>query len=190
MKKQPFRKLLPFAMLTAFMCPVMADETPAADPAAQAAPARALDTEGAPMFEVHNYQMGPGKTQMFLVMAEQDAVVRLVMDNTTTDFATTGTVVLFAPETGAEAINKWINNQYSCGLYMDVPEPVFTGELPTDGFTITKARKVGERTGHLDDSIFHDYRMNLAVNAHEVVGKYTLKAFDVEAKVFLKVSAE
>ncbi len=186
MKKQPFRKLIPFAMLTALMCPVMADEAPAADANAQAAPARALDTEGARMFEVQNYRMGPGRTQMFLVMAEQDAVVRLVIDNTTTDFATAGTVVLFAPGTGAEAINKWINNQYSCALHRDVPEPVFTSGLPDDGFTITKARKVGERTGPLDNATFHDYRMNLAVKAHEEAGKYTLKAFDVEAKVFLK----
>ncbi|MFU8894639.1 MAG: hypothetical protein ACNA8L_13545 [Luteolibacter sp.] len=187
MKKQPLRKLIPFAMLTALMCPVMADEATAADPNAQAAPARALDTEGAPVFEVHNYQMGPGRTQMFLVMAEQDAVVRLVMDNTTTDFATTGTVVLFAPGTGAEAIGKWINNQHSDALFGDAPRPVFTGELPGDGYTITKARKVGERTGPANNATYHDYRMNLAVKAHEVAGKYTLKAFDVEAKVYLKI---
>ncbi len=187
MKRQALRQLIPFAILTALMCPVMADKAPAANANAQAAPARVLDTEGVSVFEVRNYRMGPGRTQMFLVMAEQDAVVRLVIDNTTTDFATTGTVVLFAPGTGAEAIGKWINNQYSCGLYMDVPEPVFTGKLPDDGYTITEARKVGERAGHIDNATYHDYRMNLAVNAHEKAGKYTLKAFDVEAKVFLKV---
>ena len=186
MKKQPLRQLIPMAILTALMCPLMADETPAAAPNAQAAAARPLNTEGARMVEVLNNLTGFGDTRVFLILADQDAVVRLRIDHTSPDFATTGSVILFAPETTEEAINKWVNNQHSDALHRDVPKPVFTGKLPDDSFTITKARKVGERTGPVNNATYHDYRMNLAVAGHEEAGKYTLEAFDIEAKVYLQ----
>ena len=77
MKKQPLRQLIPFAILTALMCPVMADETPAPSPNIPAAAARTLNTEGARMVEIRNYLTGLRDTQVFLVLAEQDAAVRL-----------------------------------------------------------------------------------------------------------------
>lgn len=192
MKKQPLRQLIPFAILTALMCPVMADETPPPPPSPNipAIAARTLNTEGARMVEVRNNLTGFGDTQVFLVLADQDAVVRLRIDHTTPDFATTGSVILFAPETTEEAINKWVNNQHSDALHRGVPKPVFTGKLPDDSFTITKARKVGKRTGPVNNATYHDYRMNLAVKAHEEAGKYTLEAFEIEAKVYLQISNE
>lgn len=188
MKKQPLRQLIPFAILSALMCPVMADAPPAPAPNIPANAARSLDTEGARMVQVRNHLTGFGDTQVFLVLAEQDAVVRLRIDHTTCDFATTGSVILFAPGTAEEAIDKWVNNPYSDALYRNVPKPVFTGKLPDGGCTITEAKKVGERTGPVDNAPYHDYRVKLAVKAHEKAGKYTLKAFEIKAKAYLKIS--
>jgi hypothetical protein len=183
MKTPLIRRFIPFVVLTALMCPVMADDPAAAAPNAQAA-ARPLNTEGARMFEVRNYRTGPGRTQVFMVVAEQQAVVKLVIDDTNT----AGSVTLFAPETTEEAIGKWINNQHSCALYGDAPRPVFTGKLPDDACTILNTQKIGELAATIDDTPHHDYLVKLAVKAHEEPFQYTLEAFEVETKVYLKVS--
>ncbi|MFU8847088.1 MAG: hypothetical protein ACNA77_00020 [Opitutales bacterium] len=188
MKKQPLRQLIPFVILSALICPVMADESPAPAPNIPANAARPLDTEAARMVQIRNHLMGFGDTLVFLVLAEQDAVVRLRIDHTTPDFTTTGSVILFAPETTKEAIDKWVNNQYSDALYRNVPKPVLTSKLPDDGYTMIESKKVGERTGPADNAPYHDYLVKLAVKAHEEAGKYTLKAFEIEAKVYLKIS--
>ncbi len=188
MKKQQLRQLIPFAILTALLCPVMADETPLPSPNLPTTAARPLNTEGARMVQVRNYLTGLGDTRVFLILAEQNAVVKLVIDHTTRDFATTGSVILFAPETTEESIDKWVNNQHSGALYRNVPKPVFTGKLPDDGCTITESKKVGELTGPVDNAPYHDYRVKLAVKGHQEAGKYTLEAFEIEAKVYLEIS--
>jgi hypothetical protein len=187
MKKQPLRQLIPFAIISALICPLMAGEASTPLPNLAAAAPRSLSTRDARMVEVRNYQLGPGDTQVFLILAEQNAVVRLRIDHTTRDFATTGSVMLFPLDTTEEEIDKWINNQHSDALHRDVPRPVFTGKLPDDGFAITESEKVGERTGPLDQSLYHDYKVKLAVKAHKEAGQYTLEAFEIEAKVYLKI---
>ena len=105
------------------------------------------------------------------------------------DFATTGKVVLFAANADDESIDKWINNQHSCGLFPDVAEPVFTGKLPDGSCTVTERKKIGEAAGPTDNAPFHDYLVKLAVKAHTEPGQYTLEAFETEAEVYLKITA-
>ena len=188
MKKHPFHRIIPFAMLAAMMCPAMANESTTQPAAIPANAGRGLKTKGAKIVQVRDYQMGPGNTQVFIIIAEQNAVVHLWIDHTTRNFATIGKVILFAPGTTEDSISGWINNQHSCGLLPDVPEPVYTGKLPDGTCTVTERKKVGEFASPTDNTPFHDYQLKVAVKAHTETGKFTLEAFETDAKAYLKVA--
>ena len=56
-----------------------------------------------------------------------------------------GTVYLFDPETTAENLERWINNQHSDGLFPEVPTPTLVSKLPDDIVQVTDRKVVGER---------------------------------------------
>jgi hypothetical protein len=187
MKTRLFSPIIPLALLFALLSPAIAEET-SDKPAAVAAAVRPLKVEGAKIEKLRHYLGGFGNTQMFIRIPGQKAIVHLNIDHTNRDFATTGKVVLFAADADDESIDKWINNQHSCGLFPDVAEPVFTGKLPDGSCTVTERKKIGEAAGPTDNAPFHDYQVKLAVKAHTEPGQYTLEAFETEAEVYLKIT--
>lgn len=188
MKNHPFPRIIPLAILTALMCPAIAEPSATPPPAAPAAAGRPIKIEGAKIQKVRHYLNGFGNTQLFITIPGQSAVLHLFIDHTSREFASSGKVVLFAPGTADEAIGLWINNQHSCGLFPDVPEPVFTGQLPDGTCVVTESKKVGEVANPTDNSPFHDYQVKLSVKAHAAPGQYTLEAFETEAEVYLKIA--
>jgi len=191
MKTQPSLRIIPFAILASLMSPAFA-EAPEVQPApsAPAGAPRALEVEGAKIDHVRQYLHGFGHSLVFITIPEQKAVVKLHVSNTTRDFSTSGQVILFAPDADADKIAGWINNQHSCGLFPEVAEPVFTDNLPEDGFTLIDSAKVGEATGPTDHAPYHDYKVKIGVKAHAAPGQYSLKAFEIETGVFLKVATQ
>lgn len=162
-------------------------KTPATAPAAAAE--RPLDLKGAKKETIRHSMIGITSTRVFYTLPEQKAVVVVHIDNATAAFPATGTVVLFASDVTEEGISKWINNQHSDGLFVDPAEPVFTGKLPENTFTIIAREPVGQAENPADKAIHMDFKVKIAVKAHEETGKYKLAAFEDEVGVFLKVEA-
>lgn len=187
MKTKALFRSIPIAILAATMSPISADEShgEAAPPAAAAS--RPLKIDGAEIKQVRHYLHGLGDTQIFIQIPEQHAVVKIFLPQSNREFPATGQVILFAPGTHAEGIAGWINNQHSCGLFPDVPKPIFTGQLPDGSVTVVEKEKTGEAVGPMDQATYEDYKVKVAVKAHAVPGKYTLEAFELESNVYLKV---
>lgn len=179
-----------FACLCAMPMAAIAEEEESKTPAtAPAAAERPLDLKGAKKETIRHSMIGITSTRVFYTLPEQKAVVVVHIDNATAAFPTTGTVVLFASDVTEEGISKWINNQHSCGLFVDPAEPVFTGKLPEDALTIIAREPVGPAENRPDQPPHMDFKVKVAVKAHQETGKYKLAAFEDEVGVFLKVEA-
>ncbi len=186
--KIPFiHSSLPFVILASLMTPSfgeVANEPPTPEVAADVRPLK-IDTKN--ILSVRQFRIGFGDTLVFIPIPEQHAVIQLRIDHTRPEFPVVGRISLFAEGTDGEALAKWINNQHSCALHMDVPKPVFTGSLPDGGIVVVESEKIGEAAGHLDGAPYHDYRVKLAVAAHAEPGQYALEAFEMETNVYLKL---
>jgi len=188
MKTRILLRSIPFAILAALMSPAFADEPDAQPvPVAPAPALRQINVEGAKFDHVRHFLGGFRNTIVFITIPEQQAVVKLVVDPTSREFPTMGQVILFTQDTNAEMIAKWINNQHSCGLFPDVAEPVFTGNLPEGCCVVIDREKVGEAIGPMDQAPYHDYKLKISVKAHTEPGRYSLQAFEIETAAYLKI---
>jgi len=190
MKTPSIQGSLPIAILVSLMTPSFAQA--ANDPPVPEVKAetRSLKVDPKKVRTARNNQLGFTDTLVFIPIPEQHAVIQLRIDHTRPEFPVFGRVSLFAEGTDEESLAKWINNQHSCALHMDVPKPVFTGSLPDGGIVVVESEKVGEAAGHLDGAPYHDYRVKLTVAAHAEPGQYALEAFEMVTNVYLKLTPE
>lgn len=153
-----------------------------------AEPERELAFKDAKKEQVRHSMIGPRDTLLFYSLAEQAAVL-VVNISSKAPLSATATIHLFAPGTKAEALGKWVNNQHSCGLFPDVPEPILSSKLPEDTCAVTARELVGRENSPQGEDVFADYKVKFTVKEHRVEGKYSLAAFGDEAGVFVKSSA-
>ena len=92
---------------------------------------------------VTHSMMGFRDTLRFYVFEKEKAILRVQIDNKNTQFPVSGKLYVFAEDTTAEGLDKWINNQHSDGLFPDVPEPKATHEIPAASCK-TKSSKPGK----------------------------------------------
>ncbi len=190
MKTPSIHRSLPFVMIASLMTPSfgeVTDEQPTPEAIADHRPLK-VDPEN--ILSVRQYRIGYGDTCVFITIPEQQAVVKLVIDHAKPEFPVAGQVFLFAEETDEESLAHWINNQHSCALYPGVPRPVFTGRLPEGGIVVVESEKIGDATGPVDRAPYHDYRVKLTVADHAEPGQYALQAFEMETKVYLKLTPD
>lgn len=117
-----------------------------------------------------------GPTQKFYVLADQNAVVRILIDNETDEFNTTVTIYLFDLSLHSDDINKWLNNQYSDGLYSDAPIPTGVYELSANQYSINSYRFIDHTIEEFGDE-YDNYDLEIHVDDASAEGAYTLKAF-------------
>ncbi len=80
--------------------------------------------------EVSSSMMGFRDTLKFYVFKEEKAVLRVQIDNKNTKFPVSAKLYVFADDTTAEGLAKWVNNQHSDGLFVDAAVPKATHEIP------------------------------------------------------------
>ena len=151
---------------------------------------RVLDLEKAGKQQVFVSMTGYRDTLIFYSFADQQTVLKLQIDNQAGNFPIAGTLYFFAPETTADGLAKWINNQHSDALYPDVPKPVSSHQLPADFGRVTERQAVGEQkgdpTGQGRKFQRHDVTFTLdAVKSDD--GDFHLSAYEDSTRVYLLV---
>lgn len=136
--------------------------------------------------QVRHSMMGMRDTLLFYTFADKSAVLVLRIGNKDAALPVTGTVHLFAPDTTAEALGKWVNNQHSDGLFIDPPEPTASVKLPDGTCAVTARELTGKEKQPNGEDTFGDWKVKLTVKEHREAGKFHLTAFEDEANVFLK----
>lgn len=93
--------------------------------------------------EVTHSMIGFRNTLRFYVFEKEKAVLQVQIDNKNTQFQVSAKLYVFPENTTADGLDKWINNQHSCGLFPEVPEPKATHQVPAASCK-TKSNKAGE----------------------------------------------
>jgi len=160
-------------------------------PANAESPSRELDVAGAGVkkMEVRHGQIGPRDTILFYAFAKQDAVLQLNIKHDAGKFTLSGKMQLFAEGTGAKEIGKWINNQHSCGLFPEVPQPIATHALPAEACAVIESKlKEGAEVpaSPVTGNKFEDYALKIQVSDLKMEG-FKLKGFTADTSAFVKV---
>lgn len=149
---------------------------------------RLLDLTKAKKKEVHHSMMGFRNTLIFYTFAEQQAVVTVQIDNKDTSFPVKAKVHLFDPSTSAEGLGKWINNQYSDGLFPDVPRPAST-DLAKAACAATAHKLTGteQSPSPVRAGTYKKYNVTLSGKGHTEAGKFKLAPVKDSATVYVHV---
>lgn len=152
--------------------------------------ARDLDVAGDKVTkkEIRYNQIGPRDTIIFYTFENDTAVLKLNITEQGGKFVLRGKMQLFAEGTNAEQMGKWINNQHSCGLFPEVPEPKASVALPADSCIVLESKiKDGKKIGNerIGDT-FEDYALKFKLADIEGKG-FKLKGFTADTSAFVKV---
>ena len=148
---------------------------------------RKLDIASAKRIDIRRSQIGIRNTLLFYTFTDQKAVLQILIDNKDTTFPVSGTIHLFADATTKEDLDKWINNQHSCGLHPDVPEPILTQPLPAGQCSVTAHKALEKEKNPTTEDMFQDYEVTLTSKSYALEGKLLLKAFTEKSKVYVKL---
>ena len=108
--------------------------------------------------------------------------MRLEIDNWDKSFPMTGTLYVFAANTSEKEIKKWLNNQYSDGLFPEVPQPVSTLKFPDMICKVTSSKYIDRAKAGLGE--YDNYTVNFEVKDHDFKD-FRLKGFTGETKVHI-----
>ena len=164
--------------------PPVVDPPVAVDPPVVAD--RILDGKKAQKLEVRDSMIGFRNTLLFYTFKDQQAILTLSIGNTDETFPVQGKIHLFDDATTEEGLSKWINNQHSDGLFPDVPQPIFTGELPEGSCTVTSHKQTGTSENPTSPATFKNYEVKLSVKEHAIDKKVKLSAFTDTALVHVR----
>lgn len=148
--------------------------------------AKILDTasKATKKLEVRHSFIGFRDTVIFYTFEEQKAVLRVGIDNETTDFPVTATVYVFAEDVTADGLSKWLNNQHSDGLFPEVPKPVASYKIPEKSCSKVSHKLIDRSKQELGE---HDnYAVKFRIEDVTEKGVFQLKAFTSETKVHVK----
>lgn len=153
------------------------------------ASARDLDVAGDKVTknEIRHGQIGPRDTIIFYTFADDAAVLQLNIKHEGGKFILSGKMQLFAEGTKAEQIGMWINNQHSCGLFPDVPEPKASVALAADACTVleSKLKEGAEIAAGRTNDKFNDYSLKIKIADIDTEG-FKLKGFTADTSAFVK----
>lgn len=147
---------------------------------------RLLDGKKAEKLEVRHSMVGFRNTLLFYTFGEEKAILVLSIGNEDETFPVTGKVHLFAPSTTVEGLGKWINNQHSDGLFVDIPMPESTEELPREACAVVSFEKVDLSRNPTDQAVFQDYEVKLSIKEQVVEGKFKLTEFTDTTRVHVR----
>ena len=164
------------ALMTAFVCsgPLLADV--------------ALDAGAKDMkkVEVTNSMEGFRDTLRFYVFNDAKAVLRVKIDNKDVKFPVSAKLYIFAADTTAEGIDKWINNQHSDGLFVDPAEPKAIHGIPATSCAANSHELV--KAGEDHSGKFNNFSVSFGIKDVPVLGGFKLKDFTDQATVLVKTA--
>lgn len=137
--------------------------------------------------QVTSSQIGYRDTLLFYTFAAEKAVLVIQIDNKSGKFPMTGRINVFAQTAKAEDLANWVNNQHSCGLFPDVPEPVATHQVPAASFTLV-SKKIAEVIQAQNEPVpgqFNRYEVEFKIQNVPVLGEIKIKDFTDTANVFV-----
>lgn len=135
--------------------------------------------------EVTRSMEGFRDTLRFYVFNDAKVVLRVQIDNKDLKFPVSAKLYIFADDTPAEGIEKWINNQHSDGLFVDAAEPKATHEIPAASCTTKSHEFVKAVEEHFGK--FNNYTVTFGIKDVPTLGGFKLKDFTDKASVNLKV---
>lgn len=117
----------------------------------------------------------------------QNAVLFIEFDNQSRDFDRKGTVYLFDNSTTTDLVSKWINNQYSDGLFVTSATPIQVFEIPHRDITITSEAYIENLSGRLGDE-YEKTQINYSVVNQSQENQFFLSGFSDQVFVYLQTS--
>ncbi len=138
--------------------------------------------------QVTSSQIGYRDTLLFYTFAAEKAVLVIQIDNKSEKFPMTGKLNVFAQKATAEDMANWINNQHSCGLFPDVPEPIATHQVPATSYSVV-SKKVAEVINAENLPVpgkFNRYDVEFKIQNVPALGEIKIKDFTDTANVFVK----
>jgi hypothetical protein len=141
-------------------------------------------TKSTQKLEVRYSQIGYRDTLLFYTFKDQNAVLKLQIDNKDKSFPMAGELYMFADSVKEDDIKKWLNNQHSDGIYPDVPEPISTHKIPKASCKVT-SHKLIDRSKQ-DFGEYDNYSVTFDVEDYADKKSVTLKGFSDTAKVYVK----
>jgi len=136
--------------------------------------------------QVLDSMIGYRDTLLFYTFAAEKAVLVVRIDNKSDKFPMNGKLYVFAKETTAEGLEKWINNQHSDGLFPDVPEPVTTHDVPAASFSLG-AQKMVEVVKNEHSGTFNRHEVEFKIEKVPAFGEIKIKDFTDTATVHIKI---
>jgi hypothetical protein len=138
-------------------------------------------TKATPKLDVSMSQIGYRDTLLFYTFKEQSSILKLQIDNKDKTFPVVGTLYKFASGVQAEDLDKWLNNQHSDGLFVDVPMPVATQKLPGKTCRVTQPKLLDHTKQEFGE--YDNYSVTVEVKDYTDAAGVTLKGFTATTKV-------
>ena len=137
-----------------------------------------------PKVEIRYSMIGYRDTLIFYTFKEENAVLRVNIDNKSKTFPITAKLYLFDHEIESEGIKKWLNNQHSDALFGDAPMPTATHQIPSNRLKVTgfDYRKTVEESF----GVFDEYSVNFRLRSVNHIKGVRLKPFKGQASVMIK----
>jgi hypothetical protein len=140
--------------------------------------------------QITSSQIGYRDTLLFYTFADQKAVLVVNIGNQNDAFPMTARLQVFAKETDAEGLAKWINNQHSCGLFPEVPEPTATHPIAAAALALV-SKKMAEVIITENSPVpgtFNRYDVEFKIENVPAFGDIKIKDFTDTATVFLQAA--
>lgn len=131
--------------------------------------------------------MGYRDTLIFYVFGEAKAVLVVRIGNENLDFPFSAKLHTFAAGTDAEAMDKWLNNQHSNGLFIDAAEPEAVHEIPPASCAVEKHAFLKQAESH--NGTFDSHSVTFRIKDVPVLGGFKVKDFTDQATVYVKLEA-
>jgi TusA-related sulfurtransferase len=135
--------------------------------------------------EVNRSMIGFRDTLKFYVFEKEKAVLRVQIGNENTQFPVSARLYVFAKDTTAEGLEKWVNNQHSDGLFVDAAEPKATHDIPAAACK-AKAHKIGKNE-ETRNGEFASYVVTIEIKDVPAFGDIKIKDFTDTATVYVKI---
>ena len=147
--------------------------------------ASTLDTHAQQVrkFEVSQSMTGYRETLRFYIFNESKAILVAKIDNKNTEFPISAKLYQFAQNTTADALDKWVNNQHSDGLYADAPKPVSSHEIPVSS-CLVKSHQLIQQVKALTGK-FNRYKVTFEIKDIAPTEDIAIKGFTDTANIYV-----
>lgn len=146
-----------------------------------------LDTakENVKKTQVTDSMNGFRDTLRFYEFVGEKAILLVRLDNKDTKFAVSAKLYLFDDATTADAMEKWVNNQHSDGLFVDAAEPKASHDIPVASCK-AMAHEITEQA-EAPNGKFTRYTVTFELKDVPQLGGFKVKNFTDKATVNVKV---